>query len=129
MPDVTQLAFIDDETLLTDRSTIRQALEHDPARKAELTKVYDALTAEIDHRAAQVWTNNFEPPKADKLHRSPAEMSTWELIATYRHAWALAYYRPARPLAKELANWLLTTSRELQSRQAWLPEVMPPNNM
>lgn len=129
MPDSTRLAFIDDETLLSKRAAVRQALEHEPARKAELTRVYDALTAEFDRRATQTWTENFEPREPGKLHRTSAEMSTWELIATYRHAWALAYYRPARPLAKQLANWLLTTRRELESRDAWVPEIMPPHSM
>lgn len=129
MPDITRLAFIDDETLLSERAAVREALEHEPARKAELAKVYDALTAEFDHRAARAWASNFEPPKPGKLHRTPAEMSTWELIATYRHAWALAYYRPHRDLSKPLANWLLSAKRELESRAAWLPEIMPPHNM
>lgn len=129
MPETTRLAFIDDETLLSDRAAIRAALEHEPDRKVELTKVYDALTTELDHRAAQTWAKNFEPLEPDKLHRTPVEMSTWELIATFRHAWALAYYRPTRHLAKELANWLLTTRNELESRDAWLPEIMPPHNM
>lgn len=129
MPEVTRLAFIDDETLLSDRSVIREALEHEPARKAELTQVYDALTAELDQRAAQVWAKHYEMPKQEELHRTPGKMSTWELIASYRHAWALAYYRPERHLAKALANWLFSARRELESRGAWVPEIMPPQNM
>ena len=129
MPETTRLAFIDDESLLSDRSAIREALEHEPDRKAELTKVYDALTAELDQRAAQVWANLYESPRVDELHRTPAGMSTWEVIATYRHAWALAYYRPDRQLGKALANWLFTARRELEARGSWVPEIMPPHNM
>lgn len=129
MPDSTRMAFIDDETLLSDRAAVREALAHEPVRKAELTKVYEALTTEFNRRAAQTWSENFEPREPDKLHRTPSEMSTWELIAAYRHAWALAYYRPTRLLAKTLANWLLITKRELESRDAWVPEIMPPHSM
>ena len=129
MPETTRLAFVDDATLLSDRSAIRAALEHEPDRKAELTRVYDALTTELDQRAAQVWASHYEPPKSEELHRVPGKMSTWELIATYRHAWALAYYRPERQLGKALANWLFVTRRELDSRGAWVPEIMPPQNM
>ena len=130
MPDSAVLAFIDDATLLGQRSAIRAALEHEPARKAELTKVYDALTAELDERSAQVWTENYAPrEEPQRVDRPPAEMSTWELIAAYRHAWALAYYRPRAHLAKALANWLLASQRELESRGAWVTEIMPPHNM
>ena len=129
MPETTRLAFVDDGTLLSNRAAIREALEHEPGRKAELMRVYDALTTELDQRAAQVWSNLYEPPKAEDLHRTPAKMSTWELIATFRHAWALAYYRPERQLGKALANWLFSVRRELESRGAWVPEIMPPHNM
>ena len=130
MPDSAVLAFIDDATLLSQRTAIREALEHEPARKAELTKVYDALTVELDERSAQVWTENYAPREESKqVDRMPADMSTWELIATYRHAWALAYYRPRGHLAKALANWLFTCQRELESRGAWAAEIMPPHNM
>ena len=61
--------------------------------------------------------------------RAPAEMSTWELIAAYRHAWALSYYGPRGHLAKALANWIFTSQRELESRGAWVAEIMPPHNM
>jgi hypothetical protein len=68
-------------------------------------------------------------PASDEASRAPAEMSTWELIATYRHALALSYYRPRGFLAKALANWLLISQRELESRGAWVAEIMPPHNM
>jgi hypothetical protein len=130
MPDSTVLAFIDDTTLLSQRTAIREALEHEPSRKAELAKVYDALTVELDQRSAQVWTDNYAPREESKrVDRAPADMSTWELIAAYRHAWALAYYRPRGYLAKALANWLLGCQRELESRGAWAAEIMPPHNM
>ena len=130
MPDSSGLAFIDDAALLRERASISEALQHEPAKKAELTKIYDALTTELDQRAAQVWAKNYEPrQESEKVDRAPADMSTWELIATYRHAWTLAYYRPRGYLAKALANWLSTTQRELESRGIWVAEIMPPNNM
>ena len=92
--------------------------------------VYDALTAELDQRAARVWAKNYESRQESELaDRAPAEMSTWELIATYRCAWVLAYYRPRGYLAKALANWLSTTQRELESRGTWVAEIMPPHAM
>lgn len=130
MPDNTGMAFIDDAALLSQRTAVREALEHEPSKKAELTEVYDVLTAELDQRAALVWAKNYEPrQELDRANRLPADMSTWELIATYRHAWALSYYRPRGYLAKSLANWLSTSQRELESRGAWAAEIMPPHNM
>lgn len=130
MQDSQGLAFIDDEALLSERAMIREALEHEPAKKAELALIYEALTAELDQRAARVWAKNYEPrQESEQVDRAPADMSTWELIATYRHAWILAYYRPRGYLAKALANWLSTTQRELESRGAWVAEIMPPQNM
>jgi hypothetical protein len=130
MPDSAVLAFIDDATLLGQRTAIREALEHEPTRKTELTKVYDALIVELDSRSAQVWAENYVSHEESKqIDRAPADMSTWELITAYRHAWALAYYRPRAHLAKALANWLLGCRRELESRGAWAAEIMPPHNM
>lgn len=130
MPDGTGLAFIDDAALLSARATVREALEHECAKKVELGMIYAELTAELDQRAARVWAKNYEPrQESEKVDRGPADMSTWELIATYRHAWTLAYYRPRGYLAKALANWLSTTQRELESRGVWVAEIMPPNNM
>jgi len=130
LPDSTGLVFIDDAALLSARASVRQALQHEPAKKAELAMIYDALTAELDQRAAQVWAKNYEPrPGSEQVDRAPADMSTWELIATYRYAWTLAYYRPRGYLAKALANWLSTTQRELESRGAWVAEIMPPHTM
>ena len=129
-PDGAGLAFIDDATLLSQRAAVREALQHEPAAKAELAKVYDALTAELEQRAAQVWAKKYEPrPESKWIDRAPADLTTWELMAAYRHAWALAYYRPNGSLAKELANWLFVSQRELESREAWVPEIMPPHNM
>jgi hypothetical protein len=130
MPDSTGLAFIDDAALLSERASVREALQHEPAKKAELAKIYDALTAELDQRAAQAWAKNYEPrQELEQVDRAPADMSTWELITTYRHAWTLAYYRPRGYLAKALANWLLVSQRELESRGAWVAEIMPPHSM
>lgn len=129
-PDNAGLAFIDDEALIGERAAVGVALQRAPTGKAELAKVYEALTAELDQRAAQVWATNYEPrQEPTQTSRAPADMSTWELIATYRHAWTLAYYRPRGYLAKALANWLSTTERELKSRGAWVAEIMPPHNM
>lgn len=129
-PDGSGLAFIDDATLLSQRAAVREALQHEPVAKAELTKVYDALTTELEQRAAQVWAKNYAPrPESKWIDRAPADLTTWELIASYRHAWALAYYRPNGSLAKALANWLFVSQRELESREAWVPEIMPPHNM
>ena len=130
MPDGTGLAFIDDAALLNERAMVSEAIEREPAKKTELGMIYDALTAELDQRAARVWAKNYEPcPESEQVNRAPADMSTWELIATYRHAWILAYYRPRGQLAKALANWLSSTQRELESRRAWVTEIMPPQNM
>jgi hypothetical protein len=130
MPGSSGLMLIDDAALLSERAPISEALEHEPAKKAELAMLYDLLTAELDQRAAQVWANNYEPrQESEQVNRAPADMSTWELIATYRHAWTLAYYRPRGYLAKALANWLSTTQRELESRGAWVAEIMPPHSM
>jgi hypothetical protein len=130
MVDSTRLAFIDDKTLLSERAAVRAALQYEPARRPELARVYDALTAEVDRRAAQAWSKNHEPRReSDMANRAPADMSTWELIAAYRHAWALSYYGPRGYLAKALANWLFTSQRELESRGAWSTEIMPPHNM
>ena len=130
MQGSTGLAFIDDAALLSERASLREALQHEPAKKVELALIYDALTAELDQRAARVWAKNYEPSQeSEQVDRAPADMSTWELITTYRHAWTLAYYRPRGYLAKALANWLSTTQRELESRGAWVAEIMPPHNM
>jgi hypothetical protein len=130
MPDSAGLVFIDDAALLSERASIREALQHEPAKKAELAMIYDVLTAELDQRAAKVWAKNYEPrQECEQVDRAPADMSTWELITTYRHAWTLAYYRPRGYLAKALANWLSTTERELESRGAWVAEIMPPHSM
>ena len=39
-----------------------------------------------------------------KISRAPKDMQSWEIIATYRHAWALATFAPSGYLAKALAN-------------------------
>jgi hypothetical protein len=124
MVDSTRLAFIDDKILLSERAAVRAALQHEPARRPELARVYDALTAEVDQRAEHVWSMNYEPrQESDMASRAPADISTWELIAAYRHAWALSYYGPRGYLAKALANWLLTSQRELESRGATAPST------
>ncbi len=53
------------------------------------------------------------------VHRGPADMESWEIIAAYRHAHALASYNPNARLAKELANWKLHAQGELERRGQW----------
>lgn len=64
--------------------------------------------------------------RVDGADRAPGDMSTQELTAAYRHAWALASYRPRGYLAKALANWLAVAQRELESRDAWTPDLASP---
>lgn len=45
------------------------------------------------------------------VNRAPDEMHTAELIAAYRHARALARFRPPGQLAKALAGWVFTARR------------------
>jgi hypothetical protein len=61
----------------------------------------------------------------DGADRAPGDMSTGELIDAYRHAWALASYRPRGYLSKALANWLTAARRELEARDAWTAEIIP----
>ena len=54
--DFTQL---DDPAFLAERARVRQLLGHQPdnaADRAEIRRLYDALTAEYDRRALGAWT-------------------------------------------------------------------------
>jgi hypothetical protein len=68
-------------------------------------------------------------PGGMQINRQPADMETWEVIATYRWAWALLQYAPAKPLDKALSNWLAMAKAELRQRGQWRPEALPPQSM
>ena len=68
-------------------------------------------------------------PDGTVINRQPAEMETWELVATYRLAWNLAQYAPAKPLDKALSNWLAVARQALEQRREWRPETLPPQSM
>jgi len=70
-----------------------------------------------------------EMPDGTTISRAPKDMRTWEIIATYRHAWALATYLPSGYLAKALANWKCVAQCELEQRGEWAPEKLPPLSM
>ena len=54
-----------------------------------------------------------EMPDGTKIGRAPSDRQSWEIIAAYRHAWALAQFAPSGYLAKALANWQSVAQREL----------------
>jgi hypothetical protein len=68
-------------------------------------------------------------PDGTKISRAPSDMQSWEIIATYRHAWALAEFEPSGYLAKALANWKSIAQCELERRGEWHPEMLPPHSM
>ena len=68
-------------------------------------------------------------PDGTKISRAPKDMQSWEIIGTYRHAWALAVYAPSGYLAKALANWTSAARHELERRGEWHPEKLPPHSM
>jgi hypothetical protein len=74
-------------------------------------------------------TPMLEMPDGTKISRAPSDMQSWEIIATYRHAWVLARYAPSGYLAKALANWQVAAQRELERRDEWRPEILPPHSM
>ncbi len=43
-------------------------------------------------------------PDGTKISRAPKDMRSWEIIGTYRHAWALAVYAPSGYLANPIAH-------------------------
>jgi hypothetical protein len=57
-------------------------------------------------------------------HRAPEEMDSWELIACYRHARALASFTPSAQLARALANFLSLAQKELEARDEWRPDYL-----
>ena len=68
-------------------------------------------------------------PGGTVINRQPADMETWEVIATYRLAWTLAQYTPAKPLNQALSNWLAVARQVLEQRGEWRPETLPPQSM
>jgi hypothetical protein len=70
-----------------------------------------------------------EVPGGIVINRRPADMETWEVIATYRLAWNLAQYSPAKPLDKALSNWLAVARQALEERGEWRPDTLPPQSM
>jgi hypothetical protein len=55
-------------------------------------------------------------PRTVPEHRKPADIDSWELIAMFRHARALAEATPGAQLSRALANFMFTARRELQGR-------------
>jgi hypothetical protein len=64
-----------------------------------------------------------------EINRRPSDMATWEIVASYRHAWALATYSPHARLAQLLSDFLCEAGAELQRRGEWRPEALPPQSM
>jgi Protein of unknown function (DUF2637) len=84
----------------------------------------------IDRRAqATVAAPVVELPDGTIFNRAPKDMRSWELHATYRLAWHLAYFRPNASLARALANWLCVAQGELERRGEYRPESLPPQSM
>jgi hypothetical protein len=81
------------------------------------------------HAQATVAAPVFELPDGTKFNRAPKDMRTWEIHATYRLAWHLAYFLPSAPLAQALANWLCVAQNELERRSEWRPESLPPQSL
>jgi len=82
-------------------------------------------------RPAQATTKATESelPDGTTFNRAPKDMHSWEIHATYRLAWHLAYFLPSARLAQVLANWLCVAQNELERRGEWLPESLPPQSM
>ena len=82
-------------------------------------------------RHAQVTTTatEFALPDGTTFNRAPKDMRSWEIHATYRLAWHLAWFLPSAGLAQVLANWLCMAQSELERRGEWLPESLPPQSM
>jgi hypothetical protein len=81
------------------------------------------------HAQTAAATSVFELPDGTRFNRAPKDMRSWEIHATYRLAWHLAYFLPSAKLAQALANWLCVAQNELQRRGEWRPESLPPQNI
>jgi hypothetical protein len=91
----------------------------------------DADAAEDSGRHAQatVVAPVFKLLGGTTFNRAPKDMRSWEIHATYRLAWHLAYFLPSATLAQALANWLCAAQNELERRGEWRPESLPPQSM
>ena len=91
----------------------------------------DADVVEHDgrHARAAKATPVFKLPDGTTFNRAPKDMRSWEIHATYRLAWHLAYFLPSATLAQALANWLCAAQNELDRRGEWRPESLPPQSM
>jgi hypothetical protein len=81
------------------------------------------------HAQATTATQVCKLPDGTTFNRAPKDMRSWEIHATYRLAWHLAYFHPSAPLAQALANWLWVAQSELERRGEWRPESLPPQSM
>ena len=81
------------------------------------------------HEQAAMATPVMKLPNGTTFNRAPKDMRSWEIHATYRLAWHLAYFLPSATLAQALANWLCAAQNELERRGEWRPESLPPQSM
>ena len=81
------------------------------------------------HVLVTTTATEFALPDGTTFNRAPKDMRSWEIHATYRLAWHLACFLPSASLAQVLANWLCTAQGELERRDEWLPESLPPQSM
>jgi hypothetical protein len=81
------------------------------------------------HARATVATPVFKLPDGTTFNRAPKDMRSWEIHASYRLAWHLAYFLPSATLAQALANWLCVAQNELERRGEWRPESLPPQSV
>lgn len=66
--DVSEFAGLDDPQFLSARADLRQRIEVLPpqhADRAELQRIYDAMTSEFDRRASRLWTRPGQPEERD----------------------------------------------------------------
>jgi len=89
----------------------------------------DAAEESGRHAEAAAATPVFKLPDGTTFNRAPKDMRSWEIHATYRLAWHLAYFLPSATLAQALANWLCAAQNELERRGEWRPESLPPQSM
>jgi hypothetical protein len=86
-------------------------------------------TGQTRHAQVTRTTTEFTLPDGTTFNRAPEDMRSWEIHATYRLAWPLAYFLPSASLAQVLSNWLCMAQSELERRGEWLPESLPPQSM
>jgi hypothetical protein len=91
--------------------------------------IIDGAAVRTEHATGKVTPQAFVLPDGTKFNRAPKDMGSWELLATYRLAWHLAWFLPSAKLAQPLANWLCSAQQELETRGEWQPEALPPLNM